>query len=113
MGSKTEPERVHKGLLAQVGSPGVPRGSTGVDFERIFDDFGSYFGVSLVTFSEDFRVHSLIVSHGFLMFLVLMSVWLLHRFQRYFLSCSAWSRQRRRRGRRPHDVLISRMGPLT
>ena len=113
LGSKTEPERVHKGLLAQVGSPGGPRGSPGVDFERIFDDFGSYFGVFLVTFSEGFRVHSLIVSHGFLMFLVLMSVWLLHRFQRYFLSCSAWSRQRRRRGRRPHDVLVSRMGPLT
>ena len=108
-----EADRVHKGLLSQVGSPGGPRGSPGVDFGRIFDDFWSYFGVFLVTFSEGFRVHSLIVSHGFLMFLVLMSVWLLHRFQRYFLSCSAWSRQRRRRGRRPHDVLVSRMGPLT
>ena len=101
-----EPDRVHKGLLSQVGSPGGPRGSPGVDFERIFDDFWSYFGVFLVTFSEGFRTCSLIVSHGFLMLLVLMSVWLLHRFQRYFLSCSTWSRQRCRRGRRQHDVLV-------
>ena len=59
-----------------------------------------------VTFSEGFRTRRSLVSHGFLMFLVLMSVWLLHRFQRYFLSCLAWSRQRRRRGRRPHDVHV-------
>ena len=38
-----EPDRVHKGLLSQVGSPGGPRGSPGVDFGRIFDDVGSYF----------------------------------------------------------------------
>ena len=113
VGSKMEPDRVHIGLLSQVGSPGGPRGSPGVDFGRIFDDFWTYFGVFLVTFSEGFRTCRSLVSHGFLMFLVLMSVWLLHRFQRYFLSCSAWSRQRRRRGRRPHDVLVSRMGPLT
>ena len=74
--------------------------------------FGSHFAELLVTFSEGFRGCSLIVSHGFLMFLALMSASLLHRFQRYFLSCSAWSRQRRRRGRRPHDVLVSRMGTL-
>ena len=90
--------RVHIGPLAQVGSPGGPRGSPGVDFGRIFDDFWSYFEVFLVTFSEGFRAYRSLVSHGFLMFLVLMSVWLLHRFQRYSLSCSAWSRQRRRRG---------------
>ena len=77
-----EPHRAHKGVLAQVGSPGGPRGSPGVDFERIFDDFGSYVGVFLVTFSEGFRTCSLIVSYGFLMFLILMSAWLLHRFQR-------------------------------
>ena len=75
--------------------------------------FGATVGVFLVTFSEEFHACSLIVSHGFLMFLVLMSVSLLHRFPWYFLSCSAWSRQRRRRGRRPHEVLVSRMGPLT
>ena len=75
--------------------------------------FGAMLKCFFVTFSEGFRGCSLIVSHGFLMFLVLMSVWLLHRFQRYSLSCSAWSRQRRRRGRRPHDVLVSRMGLLT
>ena len=34
-----EPDRVHKGLLSQVGSPGGLKGSPGVDFERIFDDF--------------------------------------------------------------------------
>ena len=42
LGSKMEPERVHKGLLSQVGSPGSPRGSPGVDFARIFDDVWSY-----------------------------------------------------------------------
>ena len=36
---------------------------------------------------------------------VLISVWLLHRFQNYFLSCSAWSRQRRNCHRKPHDLL--------
>ena len=91
------------------GSWGPPR----VDLALIVDDFWTYVGVFLVTFSEGFRACRSLVPHGFLMFLVLMSVWLLHRFQRYFLSCSAWSRQRRRRGRRPHDVLVSRMGPLT
>ena len=60
--------------MAQVGSPGGLRGSPGVDFERIFDDFWSYVGVFLVTFSEGFRVYRSIVSHGLLMFLVLMSV---------------------------------------
>ena len=108
-----EPDRVHKGFLSQVGSPGGPRGSPGVDFERIFDDVWTSFGMFLITFSEGCHAYRSLVSHGFLMFLVLMSVWLLHRFQRYFLSCSTWSRQRRRRGRRPHDVLVSRMGPLT
>ena len=34
--------------------------------------FGSYFEEFLVTFSEGFRGCSLIVSHGFLMFLALM-----------------------------------------
>ena len=43
LGSKMEPQRVHKGLLSQVGSPGGPRGSPGVDFGRIFDDVWSYF----------------------------------------------------------------------
>ena len=42
LGSKMEPERVHKGLLSQVGSSGGPRGSPGVDFGRILIDFGSY-----------------------------------------------------------------------
>ena len=42
LGSKMEPDRVHKGLLSQVGSPGGLRGSPGVDFGRIFDDFWSY-----------------------------------------------------------------------
>ena len=44
--------RVHKGLLSQVGSPGGPRGSPGVDFGRIFDDFLSYF-VLIVAFMLD------------------------------------------------------------
>ena len=35
--------RVHKGLLSQVGSPGGPRGSPGVDFGRIFVDFWKLF----------------------------------------------------------------------
>ena len=113
LGSKMEPKIDQKLVIFQVGVPEGPRGSPGVDFGRIFDDFWSYFGVFLVTFSEGFRAYRSLVSHGFLMFLVLMSVWLLHRFQRYSLSCSAWSRQRRRRGRRPHDVLVSRMGTLT
>ena len=80
-GSKTEPDRVHKGLLAQVGSPGGPRGSPGVDFGRIFGERWSYFDMFLITFSEGFRTCSLMVSLGFLIFLVLMSVWLPHRFQ--------------------------------
>ena len=46
-----EPDRVHKGLLSHVGSPGGPRGSPGVDFERIFDDFGSYLGCFFEGFS--------------------------------------------------------------
>ena len=81
LGSKMEPDRVHKGLLSQVGSPGGPRGSPGVNSGRNFDDFWSYSDVFWVTLSEGFRVCSLIVSHGLLMFLVLMSTWLLHRFQ--------------------------------
>ena len=39
LGSQTEPERVHKGFLSHIGSPGGPRGSPGVDFGRSFDDF--------------------------------------------------------------------------
>ena len=35
--------RRHKGLLSQVGSPGGPRGSPGIDFNRIFDDFWELF----------------------------------------------------------------------
>ena len=49
LGSKMESDRVHKGLLSQVGSPGGPRGSPGVDFGRILGDFGESFGVFLVT----------------------------------------------------------------
>ena len=45
LGFKMDPERVHKGLLAQVGLPGGPRGSPGADFERIFDHFETYFGM--------------------------------------------------------------------
>ena len=69
---------VHKGLLAQVGLLGGPRGSPRVDFGTIFDDVWEPFGVCLVTFCEGFRACSLMVSHGFLMFLALMSAWLLH-----------------------------------
>ena len=82
-----EPDRVHKGLLSQVESPGGPRGSPGVDFGRNFDHFWIYFGVFVVTFREVFHACRSLVSYRFLMFLVLMSVWLLHRFQRYFLIC--------------------------
>ena len=87
LGLKTEPERVDKGLLAQVGSPGGPRGSPGVAVGRNFDHFWTYFGVFLVTFSEGFHACRSLVSYGILMFLVLTSIWLLHRFQQYFLSC--------------------------
>ena len=67
-GSKMEPKIDQKSIIFQVGVPEGPRGSPGVDFERIFDDFCSYFGMFLVTFSEGFRVCRSIVSHGLLMF---------------------------------------------
>ena len=38
-----EPDRVHIGLLSQVGSPGGPRGFPGVDFGRVVDYCWSYF----------------------------------------------------------------------
>ena len=72
LGSKMEPDRVHKGYIKgsclKQDRHGGPRGSPGVDVDRIFDYFWTYFGVFLVTFSEGFRVCRSIVSHGLLMF---------------------------------------------
>ena len=56
-----EPDRVHKGLLSQVGSPGGPRGSPGVDFGRMFDDFWEPLCVFLATCCEGFRVCGLVL----------------------------------------------------
>ena len=47
-----EPKMVQKPTLAQLGSPGGPRGSPGVDFEQIFDHFRTYFGMIFWRFLE-------------------------------------------------------------
>ena len=48
LGSKTEPERVHKGTLVQVGVPEGPRARFWKDFgpilELFWDDFSKVFG---------------------------------------------------------------------
>ena len=45
---------MHKGLLSQVGSPGGPRGSPGVDFGCIFDDFGAILVCFLLLLAKGF-----------------------------------------------------------
>ena len=65
---------------------GVPEALQGSILGGFFMIFGPILVFLLVTFSEGLRACRSLVSHGFLMFLVLMSVWLLHRFQRYFLK---------------------------
>ena len=39
LGTLLEPKIDEKSIIFQVGVPEGPRGSPGVDFERIFDDF--------------------------------------------------------------------------
>ena len=67
LGSKTEPERVHKGLLAQVGLPGGPRGSPGVDVWWISITFCEHCGVFMVAFWEWFRACGLVFLQCFFM----------------------------------------------
>ena len=85
LGPKWSQKRQHEGLKSDLGSSrggqGVPEALQESIFVGFFYYFWIYFGMFRGTFSEGFHACRSLVSHGILMFLVLMSVWLLHRFQ--------------------------------
>ena len=89
LGPKWSQKRQHEGLKSDLGSSrggqGVPEALQGSILEGILNFFGPILVCFWSLFSEGFRACRSLVSHGFSMFLFLMSAWLLHGFRIFFV----------------------------